>query len=65
MAVPTYFSTMHLLHREIISPQNSIGKFDGTCFAFNVGSFSRIRDASETPGALGKASFVNSSKVLR
>jgi hypothetical protein len=65
MAVLTYFSAKHLLHRETINSQNSIGKSDGTCFALNVGSFSRMIDAKETSGALGKASIVNSSKVLR
>jgi hypothetical protein len=62
---PTYSSVIHLLHREIISSQNSIGNSVGICFAFNVGSFSRMIDAKESSGVLGKANFVNSSKVLR
>jgi hypothetical protein len=65
VAVLTYFSSRHLLQRETISSQNSMGKSDGICFALNVGSFSRMIDAKETPGVDGNVSVVNSSKVLR
>jgi hypothetical protein len=63
--VLTYFSARHLLHKEIMSSQNSIGKSDVECFVLNFGKFSKIVEAKDTCGAVGKASLANSSIVLR